>query len=180
MGDDGLLALEKNLAGAGVQVWETLKYGGTSHGFADPTNSIYDERAANQAHATMYSFFKAKMPPKADECEDSTTWHKNGDESKDCAWVSEWAPRCNVAIRRSLRCLRLPVHRVDGADPNAIDATRRCPHRSRAPTSPSPWSTARAPARHPRLSHTVRPLPPARIRRGRRIPPPERSLPRPR
>ena len=96
MGDDGLLALEKNLAGAGVQVWETLKYGGTSHGFADPTNSIYDERAANQAHATMYSFFKAKMPPKADECEDSTTWHKNGDESKDCAWVAEWSPRCQV------------------------------------------------------------------------------------
>ena len=40
--------------------------------------------------------FKAKMPPKADGCEDSTTWHKNGDESKDCAWVSEWAPRCSV------------------------------------------------------------------------------------
>ena len=96
VGDDGLLALEKNLAGAGVQVWETLKYGGTSHGFADPTNSIYDERAANQAHATMYSFFKAKMPPKADGCEDSTTWHKNGDESKDCAWVAEWSPRCSV------------------------------------------------------------------------------------
>ena len=96
VGDDGLLALEKNLAGAGVQVWETLKYGGTSHGFADPTNSIYDERAADQAHATMYSFFKAKMPPKADGCEDSTTWHKNGDESKDCAWVSEWSPRCSV------------------------------------------------------------------------------------
>ena len=96
VGDDGLLALERNLAGAGVQVWETLKYGGTSHGFADPTNSIYDERAANQAHATMYSFFKAKMPPKADGCEDSTTWHKNGDESKDCAWVAEWSPRCSV------------------------------------------------------------------------------------
>ena len=96
MGDDGLLALEKNLAGAGVQVWETLKYGGTSHGFADPTNSIYDERAANQAHATMYSFFKAKMPPKSDECEDSETWHKNGDPAKDCAWVSEWSPRCSV------------------------------------------------------------------------------------
>ena len=62
----------------------------------DPTNSIYDERAANQAHATMYSFFKAKMPPKADACEDSTTWHKNGDESKDCAWVAEWSPRCSV------------------------------------------------------------------------------------
>ena len=44
----------------------------------------------------MYSFFKAKMPPKADGCEDSTTWHKNGDESKDCAWVSEWSPRCSV------------------------------------------------------------------------------------
>ena len=84
-----------------MQVWETLKYGGTSHGFADPTNSIYDERAANQAHATMYSFFKAKMPPKAEvdddtSCEDSKTWHKNGDPAKDCAWVSEWAPRCNV------------------------------------------------------------------------------------
>ena len=79
-----------------MQVWETLKYGGTSHGFADPTNSIYDERAANQAHATMYSFFKAKMPPKADACEDSTTWHKNGDASKDCAWVAEWSPRCSV------------------------------------------------------------------------------------
>ena len=79
-----------------MQVWETLKYGGTSHGFADPTNSIYDERAANQAHATMYSFFKAKMPPKSDACEDSTTWHKNGDETKDCAWVAEWSPRCQV------------------------------------------------------------------------------------
>lgn len=55
-----------------------------------------DERAANQAHASMYSFFKAKMPPKADECEDSTTWHKNGDPAKDCAWVSEWSPRCSV------------------------------------------------------------------------------------
>ena len=44
----------------------------------------------------MYSFFKAKMPPKADGCEDSTTWHKNGDESKDCAWVAEWSPRCSV------------------------------------------------------------------------------------
>ena len=49
-----------------------------------------------QAHATMYSFFKAKMPPKADGCEDSTTWHKNGDPAKDCAWVSEWSPRCSV------------------------------------------------------------------------------------
>ena len=101
MGDDGLLALEKNLAGAGVQVWETLKYGGTSHGFTDPTNSISDARAADQAHATMYSFFKAKMPPKPDvddddSCEDSETWHKNGDPAKDGAWVSEWAPRCNV------------------------------------------------------------------------------------
>ena len=37
-----------------------------------------------------------KMPPKADGCEDSTTWHKNGDESKDCAWVAEWSPRCQV------------------------------------------------------------------------------------
>ena len=36
------------------------------------------------------------MPPKTDECEDSETWHKNGDESKDCAWVAEWAPRCSV------------------------------------------------------------------------------------
>ena len=44
----------------------------------------------------MYSFFKAKMPPKADGCEDSTTWHKNGDASKDCAWVAEWSPRCQV------------------------------------------------------------------------------------
>ena len=44
----------------------------------------------------MYSFFKAKMPPKADGCEDSATWHKNGDESKDCAWVAEWSPRCSV------------------------------------------------------------------------------------
>ena len=33
---------------------------------------------------------------KADGCEDSTTWHKNGDPAKDCAWVSEWAPRCQV------------------------------------------------------------------------------------
>ena len=62
---------------------------------------------------------------------------------------------------------------------------RGCPSgrraaRSRARTSPSRWSTAPVRARHPRLSHTVRPLPPARIRRGRRIPPPERSLPRPR
>ena len=23
-------------------------------------------------------------------------WHKNGDESKDCAWVAEWSPRCQV------------------------------------------------------------------------------------
>ena len=61
-----------------------------------PHQQSNDERAANQAHATMYSFFKAKMPPKADACEDSTTWHKNGDESKDCAWVAEWAPRCQV------------------------------------------------------------------------------------
>lgn len=33
----------------------------------------------------------------ASECEDSTTWHKNGTPSKDCAWVASYAvKRCMV------------------------------------------------------------------------------------
>ena len=70
-----------------VQRWFYNSLGETTHLFG---------WLPDKAHATMYSFFKAKMPPKADGCEDSTTWHKNGDESKDCAWVAEWSPRCSV------------------------------------------------------------------------------------
>jgi len=33
----------------------------------------------------------------ADDCMDSTTWHKNGEEAKDCNWVSKFAEkRCMV------------------------------------------------------------------------------------
>lgn len=28
--------------------------------------------------------------------QDSTSWHKNGEPSKDCFWVSRWEPRCTV------------------------------------------------------------------------------------
>mmetsp|Transcript_17666 Transcript_17666/g.52552 ORF Transcript_17666/g.52552 Transcript_17666/m.52552 type:complete len:360 (-) Transcript_17666:97-1176(-) len=86
VGDEGLLMIEKYLTGAGVDVWETVKYSGTNHGFADPTNSIFDERAADQAHASMYAFFKSRMGP--DTCADSMDWHKNGNPAKDCKWVA--------------------------------------------------------------------------------------------
>jgi len=29
-------------------------------------------------------------------CNDSASWHKRGDPSKDCAWVAQWSPRCTV------------------------------------------------------------------------------------
>jgi len=76
VGDEGLLELETYLEGADVKVWETVKYGGTYHGFSDPTNSIFDDRAAAQSHASMFAFFKASMPKRA--CEDSTTWRCPG------------------------------------------------------------------------------------------------------
>lgn len=47
------------------------------------------------------------IPP---TCEDSTSWYKTGDPSKDCAWVAEHAPRCDAkGFDRSFASYACPV-----------------------------------------------------------------------
>jgi len=36
-------------------------------------------------------------------CQDDASWHKKNEPAKDCAWVSQWAPRCNVKGEDNIR-----------------------------------------------------------------------------
>ena len=94
--DFSLIELEHKLDAAKTMTWETIKYSGMEHGFTDINGGAYNERAGTQAHASMFSFFKGLMPEFAvPTCEPG--WYKNGDPSKNCAWVAEYAEkRCDA------------------------------------------------------------------------------------
>jgi len=36
-------------------------------------------------------------------CQDDSAWHKKNEPAKDCAWVAQWAPRCNVKGEDNIR-----------------------------------------------------------------------------
>ncbi len=36
-------------------------------------------------------------------CADDAAWHKKNEPAKDCAWVAQWAPRCNVKGEDNIR-----------------------------------------------------------------------------
>jgi len=36
-------------------------------------------------------------------CADDLAWHKKNEPAKDCAWVAQWAPRCNVKGEDNIR-----------------------------------------------------------------------------
>jgi dienelactone hydrolase len=56
-GDQSLLTMESELRGRGTQVWETMKYGNTNHGWTGPDSAVYNPQAAWSAHASMRQFY---------------------------------------------------------------------------------------------------------------------------
>ena len=63
-GDGALLALEAELkvgTNGTDAVWETLKYGKCKHGWTEPMSSIYNARAAVQAHKSTFEFFEMAL-----------------------------------------------------------------------------------------------------------------------
>jgi len=100
-GDAALMTLQAALGAGNVTDWASTYYGNLFHGFTDPLNEAYDANAAQQAHASMFAFFDTYLEvSSAPTCADSSSWHKNNDPSKDCAWVGEFedfvARRCTV------------------------------------------------------------------------------------
>ncbi|KAJ8605236.1 hypothetical protein CTAYLR_000498 [Chrysophaeum taylorii] len=93
-GDQALYDVQDQLANASVAVWETAYYSGAAHGFSDFLSDAYLKRAADQSHVSMFSFYDGVLG--SSSCEDSTSWYKEGEPSKDCLWVSEWTPRCQA------------------------------------------------------------------------------------
>lgn len=93
-GDDALYTAQNQLTAAGVTVWETAYYAGAAHGFSDILSNAFLERVAVQSHESMFSFYDGIL--QLPECLDSVEWFKNGETSKDCAWVAAHPPRCEV------------------------------------------------------------------------------------
>ena len=68
-GDAGLRRLEAELEAAQASGWATLKYGGTEHGWTDPTSRVYAAAEAAQAHESMlalYAQLGLATPPQGD------------------------------------------------------------------------------------------------------------------
>ena len=62
----------------------------------------------------------------ARQCEDSASWHKNGNTAKDCSWVSRFAPtRCSVKgenkVRASEACPATCDETCDACDVDAVE-----------------------------------------------------------
>ena len=47
-------------------------------------------------------------------CADDAAWHKKNEPAKDCAWVSQWAPRCNVKGEDNIRVV--DAHGVEAGE----------------------------------------------------------------
>lgn len=94
-GDAALYAAQDELSAYNVTEWESAYYGNAFHGFSDILADAYYPRVAMQSHASMFSFYDGLLGHP--ECHDSASWYKNGDTSKDCAWVASFVPtRCTV------------------------------------------------------------------------------------
>jgi len=93
-GDDGLNSLHDALTTGNVSVWQTAYYGNQAHGFSDFLNAAYDPLSASQSHDSAYAFFANTLA--LSDCQDSTSWYKKNDPSKNCAWVATFTKRCGV------------------------------------------------------------------------------------